>query len=95
LWAQEHETSLGIVERIESLKVVSRSQFKQGKVQAAEETMRGAIKLIQDQWGIQHAWVPEFKLVLEGWLRVSGRTEDANTLAKEIAESIGNAEVGE
>jgi hypothetical protein len=42
---QEHE----IVERIEFLKIISRSQFNLGKTLAAEQTMRTAIRMIVDQ----------------------------------------------
>ncbi|KAH6985586.1 hypothetical protein EDB80DRAFT_231815 [Ilyonectria destructans] len=84
-----------IVERIESLKIVSHSQFNQGKTMAAEQTMREAIRMIVDQWGIQHSWVPEFMNVLEGWLRVWGRKEDANTLRGEIEELMGKDEIDE
>ena len=45
---QENE----IFKRIESLKIVSRSQFNQGKKQAAEKTMREAIQMIKDRWEI-------------------------------------------
>lgn len=84
-----------IVERIESLKIVSHSQFNQGMILAAEQTMREAIRMIVDQWGIQHPWVFEFMNVLEGWLRSSGREQDANTLWVEIEELIGKDEIGE
>ncbi|KAK4148588.1 hypothetical protein C8A00DRAFT_47595 [Chaetomidium leptoderma] len=84
-----------IVERIESLKIVSRSQFNQGKTLAAEQTMREAIRMIVDQWGIQHSWVLEFMNVLEGWLRVWDRKEDANTLRGEIEELLGKDEIYE
>ncbi|KAI1358861.1 hypothetical protein F5Y08DRAFT_320864 [Xylaria arbuscula] len=84
-----------IVERIESLKIVSRSQFNQGKTLAAEQTMREAIRMIVDQWGMQHSWVPEFMNVLEGWLRGWGREEDANTLRGEIEELMGRDEIDE
>jgi hypothetical protein len=82
-----------IVERIESLKIVSRSQFNQGKTLAAEKTK--AIQMIVDQWGIQHSWVPEFMNVLEGWLRGWGREEDANTLRGEIEALMGKDEIDE
>jgi hypothetical protein len=88
---QEHE----IVERIEFLKIVSRSQFNQGKTLPAEQTMRRAIQMIVDQWGKQHSWVPEFMNVLEGWLRGWGREEDANTLRGEIEELMGKDEIDE
>lgn len=78
-----------IVERIESLKIVSRSQFCQGEALAAEQTMRRAIRMIVDEWGDQHSWVPEFKTVLEAWLRVWGREEDANALRGEREELMG------
>lgn len=84
-----------IVERIESLKIVSHSQFNQGKTLAAMQTMREAIQMIVGQWGIQHSWVPEFKIVLEGWLRGSGRDEDANKLQEEIEKLLGNDEIDE
>jgi hypothetical protein len=84
-----------VVEIIESLKIISRSQFNQGKTLAAEQTMREAIRMIVDQWGIQYAWVPEFMNVLEGWLRIWGRKEDANTLRGEIEELMGRDEIDE
>ena len=93
---QEYEIYAGrIVERIESLKIVSRSQFNQGKTLAAEQTMQEAIRMIVDQWGIQHSWVPEFMNVLEGWLRGWDREEDANTLRGEIEELMGKDEIDE
>ena len=47
---QEYEIyAKRIVERIESLKIVSRSQFNQGKTLAAEQTMQEAIQMIVDQ----------------------------------------------
>jgi hypothetical protein len=82
-------------ERIESLKIVSHSQFNQGKTLAAEQTMGEAIQMIVDHWGIQHPWVPEFKNVLEGWLRGWGREEDANILLGEIKELMGKDEIDE
>jgi hypothetical protein len=93
---QEYEIyARRIVERIESLKIVSRSQFNQGKTLAAEQTMREAIRMIVDQWGIQHSWVPEFMNVLEGWLRGWGWEEDANTLRGEIEELMGKDDIDE
>lgn len=87
---QRHEIySSAIVERIESMKIVSHSQFSQGKILAAEQTMRDAIGMIVGQWGKQHSWVPEFKYVLEGWVRGWGRIEEADTLRREIEELIG------
>ncbi|KAK2036207.1 hypothetical protein LZ31DRAFT_616801 [Colletotrichum somersetense] len=82
-----------IVEKIESLKIVSRSQFDQGKAAEAEQSMQKAIQMIVDQWGMRHAWIPEFKTVLEGWLRVWGREEDADKLRGEIEELIGKDEI--
>jgi hypothetical protein len=42
------------VESIESLKVISRSQFIQGKTLEAETTMREAIQTIANHWGQGH-----------------------------------------
>jgi hypothetical protein len=81
-----------IVERIESLKIVSRSQFYQEKNMAAEQTIRQAIRMIVEQWGIHHSWVTVFKIVLEGWLRVWGQKEDADILRGEIGELLGTDE---
>ncbi|KAK2021891.1 hypothetical protein LX32DRAFT_223030 [Colletotrichum zoysiae] len=80
-------------ERIESLKIVSRSQCNQGKAMEAEQTMQEAIQMVVDQWGVQHPWVPEFKTVLQGWLREWGRKEDADKLRWEIEELIGEDEI--
>ncbi|KAM7209848.1 hypothetical protein V8F06_014768, partial [Rhypophila decipiens] len=84
-----------IAERIESLKIVSHSQFHQGKALEAEKSIREAIQMIVHQWGIQHSWVPEFMSVLEGWLRVWGREEDADTLRRQMEELIGGDEIDE
>ncbi|EXM14513.1 Tetratricopeptide-like helical domain superfamily [Fusarium oxysporum f. sp. vasinfectum] len=81
-----------VVEKIECLKVISRSQFHQGKIVAAKQTMLEAIQMIEAAWGMEHPWVTEFKSVLEGWLRLSGREQEANILREEIASLIG--EVG-
>jgi hypothetical protein len=88
---QKYEMYAGsIVEKaIESLKIVSRSQFHLGQILEAEQTMREAIRMIVGKWGKQHPWVPEFKNVLEDWLRGWGRDEDANILRTEIEESMG------
>lgn len=79
-------------ERIECKKIVPHSQFNQGKVVDAWQTMREAIRMIVDQRGIQHPWVLEFMTVLEGWLRSWGREDDANTIQREIGELIGIGE---
>jgi hypothetical protein len=84
-----------IAERIECMKIVSRSQFNQGKTLKTERTMRKAIQMIVDQWGTQHSWVLEFNNVLEGWLRDWGQEEDANTLRGEIEELMGNDGIDE
>lgn len=74
------------VERIECLKIVSFSLLGQGKLQAAEQTMRNAINLVVDQWGSQHSRISEFMHVLEGWLRGWSRKEDADVIREEIEE---------
>ncbi|CAG8982691.1 hypothetical protein HYALB_00000972 [Hymenoscyphus albidus] len=93
---QEYEIyAKRIVERIESLKIVSCSQFNQGKTLAAEQTMREAIQMIVHHWGRQHSWVSEFMNVLEGWLRGWGQEDAANTLRGEIEELMGKDEIDE
>ena len=77
-------------ERIECKKIVSRSQFNQGKAVVAEQTMREAIGMIVAQRGMQHPWVVEFMTILEIWLRYWGREDDANIIRKEIGERINN-----
>ena len=84
-----------IAERIECMKTVSYSQFNQGKALVAERTIREAIQMIVDQWGIQHSWVLEFMNVLEGWLQDWGREEDANILRGEIRGLMGKYEIDE
>lgn len=84
-----------VVERIESQKIISFYYFIQGKTIVAEQSMREALKMIVDQQGTNYSWVPEFKNVLEGWLRSWGREEDVNTLWEEIEELIGNDESDE
>lgn len=54
------------VERIESLKIISFSQFSQGKSQAAETNIRVLIGLIIQHWGRHLSWVIKFMCMLEG-----------------------------
>lgn len=82
-----------VVEKIECLKIISHSQFNQGNTEAAEQTMRKAIQMIVDQWGMHHSWVFEFKNVLEGWLRGWGRVADADILLGEIEKLVGEDEI--
>jgi hypothetical protein len=51
--------------------------------------------IIVDHWGPQHSWVPEFKCVLEGWIRASGRNEDADALRGDVEELIEEDEIDE
>lgn len=73
-----------VAEEIESLKVLSRSQFFQGRTSDAERTMREAIQVIINRWGQQHPWALEFTNVLEGWLRAWDREEDADVLRAQM-----------
>ncbi|KFY63875.1 hypothetical protein V496_03613 [Pseudogymnoascus sp. VKM F-4515 (FW-2607)] len=82
-----------VVEKIECLKIISRSQFNLENSEAAEQTIRKAIQMIVDQWGMHHSWVPEFKNVLEGWLRGWGRVADADILLGEIEKLVGEDEI--
>lgn len=84
-----------IVERIDSLKLISRSQHFQEKRLAAEQTLREAISMIVGEWGVEHPWVTEFMNVLEGWLRGWGCEDDANILRAEINMLIGKDEIDE
>lgn len=77
-----------VAEGIESLKVLSCSQFIQGRAEDAELTMRRAIQTIVDQWGRRHPWALEFMNVLEDWLRGWDREEDADALWIEIKRVI-------
>lgn len=58
-----------IVQRVEFRKIRPRSQFHQEKTMEAEQNIRDAIEIVEKQKGKDHSWVPEFKTVLEGWLR--------------------------
>jgi len=82
-------------ESIECLKVISRSQFIQGKTSEAETTMREAIQIIVNHWGQGHPWVFEFMNVLEGWLRHWNREEDAEALRREIEGFVGHDVIDE
>ncbi|PVH81966.1 hypothetical protein DL98DRAFT_514339 [Cadophora sp. DSE1049] len=84
-----------IVEKIDSLKLISRSQHSQKKELAAERTLRQAISMVVGEWGWKHSWAPEFMLVLEGWLRGWGREEDANVVRAEIDALMGRDEIDE
>ena len=82
-----------IAERIECMKIISHSQFHQGKTEVAEWTMRKAIQMIVDQWGMEHSWVLEFMNVLEGWVRDWGREEDADALRRKIGGLMGQDKI--
>lgn len=67
------------VERLECLKIISHSHYHESIAtssaeheQEAERYMLLAIETIEEYWGSEHSWVPEFKNVLEGWLRKVG-----------------------
>lgn len=91
---QRYEIYAGMTsERIECLKVLSHSQFLQGKILEAEHTTRRAVKLIVDQWGPQHPWAIEFLNVLEGWFRFRGCVEIATALRGEIESLIGHGSI--
>jgi hypothetical protein len=93
---QKFDTSASmIVERIDSLKLISRSLHFQEKRLAAEQTLREAISMIAGEWGVEHPWVTEFMNVLEGWLRGWGCEEEANTLRAEINVLMGKDEIDE
>lgn len=82
-----------IVERIDSMKLISRSQHSQNKCNEAERTLREAIRMIVSAWGMEHPWAAEFMNVLEGWLRDWGCEEDANALRAEINVLLGKDEL--
>ncbi|KAK0111484.1 hypothetical protein ONS95_001839 [Cadophora gregata] len=84
-----------IVEKVDSLKLISRSQHSQKNALAAEMTLRQAISIIVGEWGLKHSWVPEFMLVLEGWLRGWGREDDANVVRAKIDTLMGRDEIDE
>lgn len=93
---EKHEIyATRIIEKIESQKIVSRSQFHLGKTLEAEQSMREAIRMVMNQLGLQHSWVLEFTNVLEGWFRGWGRENEANTLRREIEELMGKDEIVE
>ncbi|KAI1576225.1 hypothetical protein PtrEW13061_010701 [Pyrenophora tritici-repentis] len=83
-----------VVERIESLKIISHIQYEQG-TPLAEQTMRRAIQMVVDHWGKQHSWVFEFKTVLHSWLQSWGREPDAKTLWGEIEEFMRENNISE
>ena len=95
LLEQNEIYSKRVVERMECMKIISHSQYHQGKTEAAEWAMRKAIQIIVDQWGIKHSWVLEFMNVLEGWFRDWGREEDADALRREIEGLMRQDEIDE
>lgn len=82
-----------VVERIDSLKLISRSQQIQDKRLEAEQSLREAISMIVGAWGVEHPWVTEFMNVLEGWLRGWGRDVDASIVQAEINDLMGKDEI--
>jgi tetratricopeptide (TPR) repeat protein len=80
---------------IECLKILSHNQFKRGCFAPAEDNMRRAIAMIKGKWGLDHSWVAEFKLVLEGWLKSQGKVEAANNLWMETEKPTGQVESDE
>ena len=49
--------------------------------------------MIVDQWGMEHSWVLEFMIVLEGWVRDWGREEDADALRRKIGGLMGQDKI--
>ncbi|KAF4547204.1 Hypothetical protein D9617_53g017750 [Elsinoe fawcettii] len=58
-----------VVERIECLKILAHSCFQQNAFLDADRLILDAIRLIEENWGQDHAWWKEFMVVLEGWRR--------------------------
>ncbi|KAF4547289.1 Hypothetical protein D9617_48g089500 [Elsinoe fawcettii] len=54
-------------ERVESWKTLAHSYFGQKDVLRAETTLLEALKMIETQWGRDHAWWDEFTVVLQDW----------------------------
>ncbi|KAF4955046.1 hypothetical protein FSARC_11953 [Fusarium sarcochroum] len=98
LLLEAHDTYTSrVVERIECLKIISHSLFHRGRTykEEAENTMRQAIMMITNTLGTEHAWVAEFKNVLEDWLRTWDQEEDADILKDQVGKLIGKDEVDE
>ena len=81
-----------IVEKIEYTKIISHSYFHQSAASPgenymieAEKHMLISIQMIEQHYGKQHSWVIEFKSVLESWLRMWCREQDADDLRNEIS----------
>jgi hypothetical protein len=87
--------ALRIVERIESLKIVSQSISPREGSRSRAGYAGGDTDVIAHQWEVQHSWVPEFMSALEGWLRVWGRQEDADTSRGQMEELMGEDDIDE
>ncbi len=93
---QEYEIyAKRIVEKIECMKIVSRSQFNQEKILAAKQIMRETMRMIVNQWKIQSSWVLEFMNVLKSWLEDWSREKNVNKLREEIEELMRKNEIDE
>ena len=84
-----------VLEKIDSLKPISRSQHSQKTELAADKTTRRAIRMIVSEWGFNHSWALEFMLVLRGWLRGWAGEEDANVVRAEIDGLMGRTRLME
>jgi hypothetical protein len=83
------------VRKIDSLVLISRAQYNQNKRALAENSLRRAIQVIVDEWGIADPLVIDDLILLEEWLREWGREEEADRVRAEIDVAIGRDEIDE
>ncbi|KAH9223516.1 hypothetical protein DL95DRAFT_492669 [Leptodontidium sp. 2 PMI_412] len=78
--AERDEESIYVEDKIDALEIVARSQYHQDKNGLAEMNLREALRLTSERWGMEDPWAIDFMAVLEGWLRIWGREDEAEEL---------------
>ena len=81
--AQDFWDAHTVSDSIEALRVMAWSQYQQHKAKPAEETLKMAISMAIEHWGMSDPWAIEIMTDLEKWLRGWGRGE-ADDLRAEI-----------
>ena len=75
-----------------AFRLLAYSQYFQSKKSSGEKNLRLGMQITGDEFGMADPMRIEMMVQLEGWLRESGKDEEADRLKEDIDEAIGRDE---
>ncbi|KAG4434245.1 hypothetical protein IFR05_010264 [Cadophora sp. M221] len=87
--ALDRNSQVTVVMQMKVLSVLAASQYRRKAFHSAEKSIRRAIKITRDEWGVGNPWIIRYMTVLEEWLREWGRIEEVDELRMEIDSVVG------